>query len=619
MKRPVLILAMLSYFLFAFSQNYSYNLIYQKLELWVNPAVRYIKGAVTIGIDLPKPEQQITVDLSSDLIVDSIKMKEQKLGFSADSDRINIDLGQALQGKNFFTVFYHGVPPENGFGTFTTSTHYYGIKPIMWTLSEPYGAKDWFPTKNNLGDKIDSIDIIVHTKPEYRVASNGVLVLDTVTGKERTVHWKSRYPIASYLVAIAVTNYDVFVDTARIGDSIVLPVMNFVYPEDLREAKSKLPYATKCLEFFSKKFIPYPFYKEKYGQAEFGWGGGMEHQTMTFVSDFSQPMLSHELAHQWFGDYITCGSWSEIYLNEAFATYLEGLTAEAGIADYSFSQWLTLARVYAFADTRNSIYVKDTSKVNRIFYYNLTYMKSALFLHMLRWMMGDSAFFAGLRNYLTDSNLVYGFAHTPDLEWNLEKACGCDLSFMFQQWVYGTGYPFYDIKVVQLDSNNYFVKVNQKPRSKNVKFFRLKLPLVFQGVDGSDSVVVLDNIENGQQFGVSLPFRVKGVEFDPDMWILAKAKISYITTSDSLLDTGKVVIFPGFTSSKLTYWVSKKLGSGKVEIVSLGGKVICESVLPDVDYNFTGSIDVSALDKGVYFFVVKQNGKVFKTLKFTKL
>ncbi len=622
MKKLVFLFALLSYALLTLAQNYSYDLVHQKLEFWLDPAKRYITGAVELTFVTAQPADSITVDLASALTVDSVSMDGQKPDFSHENDMINVRFDALPAGLHGMTVYYHGEPATSGFESFSTGTHGDGV-PVMWTLSEPYGAKDWFPTKNDLGDKIDSLDVIIHTQPQYIAASNGVLVLDTVVDGVRTFHWKSHYPIATYLVAFALTNYEVYTDTAYLGDTLRIPVMNFVYPEDADYARGMTPYAARCIEYFSQQFIPYPFYKEKYGQAQFGWGGGMEHQTITFVGGFSQSLLSHELAHQWFGDYITCGSWHEIYLNEAFATYLEGLTAQAGLASYTFRDWLLRARNNVLSDPGGSIYVEDTTDVDRIFDYRLTYQKGALFLHQLRWMIGDSAFFAGLRDYLTDPQVVNGYAHTADLKRNLEKACGCDLTYYFDQWLYGEGFPRYTINVRQIDDTTYNVELSQTPLSSGVEFFRLKIPLEFSN-DSESTTVILDNTQNSQTFTVTVPFQATHVVFDPQMWLIATANVEFTTILDELVSENMFLVYPTVCDKTLNVVINKDFNaSGMIKIRKSNGELVRQIDLPYINQTFRTELDVSGFQSGAYLLEIYagtgQDLQLKQTIKFIKL
>ena len=200
----------------------------------------------------------------------------------------------------------------------------------MWSLSEPYGSRDWWPCKNGLDDKADSIDVFITNPIAYKAASNGILQSETPVsgGTKLLTHWKHRYPIATYLICFAVTNYSVFNRSVNLSTG-VLPMQTFCYPEDSTSFSNGTINTLNAMQLFDTLFyLPYPFMNEKYGHVQFGWGGGMEHQTSTFVVSIDESLCAHELAHQWFGDKITCGSWKDIWLNEGFATHLASMYME---------------------------------------------------------------------------------------------------------------------------------------------------------------------------------------------------------------------------------------------------------------------------------------------------
>lgn len=373
----------------------NYDLKYHRLEWRIDPRVYYIRGTVTsYFVPTEANFREINFELSRVLTVSNVKYRGQNVNFSLlNDDRLQISFPTPLPINQLdsISVTYEGAPPRTGFGSFSQTFH--SNTPIIWTLSEPYGSKDWWPSKMDLSDKIDSIDVIVTTPRPNRVASNGLLVSEIQQDTFNRMHWKHRYPITAYLIAIGVTNYANYSDYVRLPNGDSLEVLNYVYPEQLNSIKPQTIRTVRSMELFNNLFGTYPFAKEKYGHAQFGFGGGEEHQTMSFMGGWSHGLQAHELAHQWFGDKVTCGSWRDIWLNEGFATYLEGLTQEAGIGTIDFKSWLQGKINNVTSATGGSVWVDDTTSVNRIFNGRLSYDKGGMLLHMLRWKLGDANFF----------------------------------------------------------------------------------------------------------------------------------------------------------------------------------------------------------------------------------
>ena len=433
----------------AFQENldYSnYNLVYQRMEWQIDPNIKYIKGSVTSYFKSEIDRlSEISFDLNALITVDSVRRNQKKITFQRSGDQVKIQLpNQLVKGQlDSVQVYYQGEPDKinRGFGYFVKSTHQ--NIPIIWTLSEPYGAMEWWPCKQSLADKIDSIDVIVTSPKNYRTASNGILVSESVLGETRRMHWKHRFPIATYLVAIAVTNYTSYSDWLDLGDGRKIEILNYVYPENLETAKKQTPVTAQIIDLYNRLFGEYPFAKEKYGHAQFGWGGGMEHQTMSFMANFEFELVAHELAHQWFGDYITCGSWHDIWLNEGFATYLDGLAYEHLLNGYWWYRWKKLNVESIVSFPGGSVYVKDTTNLNVIFNGRLSYSKGAYLLHMLRWIMGDDDFYKGMRSYFNDPKLANGFALSTDFQKHMEIAGDTIFTEYFKDWFYGEGFPVY--------------------------------------------------------------------------------------------------------------------------------------------------------------------------------
>lgn len=592
----------------------NYDLKYYRFEWEIDPAVYAINGTATPYFTvLSDTFDQIHFDFSKELIVDSIKWKGQKLMFTQpESYLLTIDFPSSLQkgGLDSISISYHGIPPSGGFGSFIQSSH--ANEPAMWTLSEPFGAQDWWPCKNGLDDKIDSIDVIVTTPEKYRAASNGSLVSEEASVGFKKYHWKHRYAIVPYLVAISVTNYVAYTDDVLLSDGTVMPMVNYVYPENLESAKIGTKDNVTVLQYFDSLFIAYPFSKEKYGHAQFGWGGGMEHQTMSFVINYGWGLLAHELAHQWFGDLVTCGDWEDIWLNEGFATYLEGLSRER----YPQSQndwynWKAGKINSIVSNPGGSVKVDDPSNINRIFSGRLSYSKGSYLLHMLRWKLGDVYFFQGLRNYLDERS--HKFAKTPDLKAHLESVSGQDLDEYFRDWYEGQGYPIYQVSWDQ-EQDRVLIQLNQSTSHASVSFFEMPVPLRLSG-EGKELILKLENTFSGQIFQVIPDFKVEKVEFDPELWLLAKSTVQNadIISGSEDVKNDNIKIYPNPVQNILVIENPEEIYSSLL-ISDANGKVVRSEKLSGVKSN----IDFSKLPAGQYFIRL-QGVKENKTVEVIKV
>ncbi len=504
-----------------------YDIKYHRMEWQVSPLVRHISGAITTYFKpLTAGFNKIYFDLHTALTVSAVQYHGTNCTFSQLSSHelmINLPATLPVAVLDSVTVHYAGVPPSTGFGSYATQNVCSGSVPAMWTLSQPYGARDWWPCKQDLNDKADSIDVYITTPAAYYGVANGVLVSTTTSGGNKTYHWQHRYPIPAYLVAIAVSNYSVHATTLTLSSGSI-PMVNYLYPCNATPATTINATLQPIMQLFVNLFGPYPFANEKYGHAQFGWGGGMEHTTVSFMGGWSHLLIAHELAHQWFGDQVTCGSWEDIWLNEGFATYLEGMTYEHGLGPNTWANWKQSKINAVTSQPGGSVWVNDTTSVSRIFDGRLTYSKGALLLHMLRWKLGDTHFFQAVNNYLNDPALAYGYARTQHFKAHLEAVSGQNLDEFFADWYYGQGHPIYTIQWSQNSAKLLTVQIFQTPSHPSVSFFNIPVPVRFSG--GSQSqTLIFDPVANGQTFTQQLSFFVSSVEFDPERWLCAKSSI----------------------------------------------------------------------------------------------
>lgn len=589
----------------------NYDLKYHRFQLEVDPAVYYISGSVT-SYFTPKISNFNTLffDLASAMSVDSVIYHNSSIAFNQANDLVQISLPApiGLNALDSVTVYYQGAPVTTGFGSFNQDVH--AGAPIIWTLSEPFGARDWWPSKQDLNDKIDSVDMIVTVPNGNRVASNGLLV-EEIPGFSKTLfHWETHYPIAAYLIAIGVTNYVYYSNYVPLPGGDSLEVLNYVYPEDLATAQSLTPDIINTISLYDSLLITYPFHNEKYGHAEFGWGGGMEHQTMTFLINFGHSLMAHECAHQWFGDYITCGSWEDIWLNEGFATYMEGLTEER----YFPSTWMgwkqnKISNITSAPD--GSVKCSDTTDVSRIFSGRLTYNKGSYLLHMLRWKLGTNTFFQGLQNYLNDPALAFGYAKTPDLKAHLESTSGQSLTTFFNQWYYGEGFPSYQV-IWNQNASQVNVQINQTTSHPSVPFYEMPVPVYFS--DGvNDTTLVFNHTFSGEVFTANLPFQATSAQFDPELWILSA---NNTVTTGIVGDNNQqelLVVFPNPAKDELKIQtITCKIS--KIEISNTLGQVVYKkSILPMWKEGEQHPVNIKPLAKGNYFLKMETSkGEIIK-------
>jgi aminopeptidase N len=435
-------------------------------------------------------------------------------------------------------IWYGGVAQQAGFfsGLSTGFSNTWGVN-VSWTLSEPFSAPDWLPCKQDLWDKIDSINFNgIATNPN-KVGSLGLLTsIVPMAGNKTRFEWKTRYPTAFYLIAFAVTNYAEYINYAKpaalAGDSILIQhwVYNATNSSNVSAVnfyKNQLDATNDMMDVFSDLFGLYPFWEEKYGHMQSAMGGGMEHQTMSTMGGFGQDLTAHELIHQWFGDYITCATWSDIWLNEGFASYGEYLYRQFGVSQSSADSWMTSAHNSARQPT-GSVYVPAGSSVNRIFSGNLTYKKGGSVMHMLRWEMeNDSLFFNGLNDYLVAK--ANDVSTTDELRQILETSSGLTLQPFFEDWVYGEGFPTYNVRWNQIDST-VFVEVNQTTSSPVTPLFRNKVPVRLV-IGGTTRTLRVDPTQGVNRFQVS--GNVTAAQLDPSNIIL-KGTTSSISRNTNL-------------------------------------------------------------------------------------
>tara|TARA_R110002111_G_scaffold103778_5_gene161001 strand:+ start:52306 stop:54249 length:1944 start_codon:yes stop_codon:yes gene_type:complete len=574
----------------------NYDVKYHRLELNVDPSQAEISGEVTTYFEAKEAMSEITFDLADNMIVSQVLQRGNSLSYAQNSDDelvITLPLTQAQGVLDSLTVSYSGNPISSGFGSFEQTTH--NGDPIIWTLSEPYGAKGWWPCKQDLIDKIEAIDVYV-TTPEfnpsnesYVVASNGLEINQTVSNSEKTTHFKHQHPIPAYLVAFAVTNYEVYSHQVP-NNGNPFDIVNYVYPENLASAQASTGVTVDIMNIFTNLFEEYPFADEKYGHAQFGWGGGMEHTTISFMGSFNRGLIAHELAHQWFGNKITCGSWKDIWLNEGFATYLAALAIENLDGEASFKSWRQQTVNNITSSPSGSVYLtdQDTTSVNRIFSSRLSYNKGAMALHMLRRKLDDTDFYQGMQDYLDTPALAFDYAKTQDFIDAMELTTGENLDEFFNDWIYNQGYPSYNVNWSQ-NGNQLQIMLSQTQSHSSVSFFEAGVPIRVIGTLGETLDLVLDHSVNDQQFFETINFTIQEVLFDPDYHLISKNNSITLSTSDFNFNSD-ITLYPNPTTSVIHIEKPEHIEIKDIKVYnSLGQLLLQQRWNPELDLNTLAS------------------------------
>jgi aminopeptidase N len=586
------------------------DVFYLDLQLHVNPQNAYLEGQAALHFKPFVASSTLQLSLHRSLTVDSVKRGELPLGFSRNLDRLVVQLGGVLSPNttDSVRVYYSGFPSfENMY--YSRSVHASG--PIVATRSQPYGCMYWWPCQNTLSDKVDSLRISLICNKAFTGVANGVLVQETAIDSNLNLFvWKHNYPIASYLVAVSFSAYERIEEVVHFNHRIdSVRLQHFVYPFYKNTAEALVQVTKPMMQLFDSLFGPYPFAREQYGHAQFHHGGGMEHQTMSFMGTFSYDLIAHELAHQWFGNKVTCSTWEELWLNEGFATYGNLLCYQYLVSDSAWLRQIEATMDVVMSATNGSVFVKDTTGFPTLFDQRLVYKKGAMVLHMLRFVCGDEAFFRGVRAYLADTTFAYGFVKQRDLQFHLEQAAGVDLSLFFEQWILGEGHPLYTIAFAQAPSGQVEIEITQETTHPSVGFFELPIPLLLKGKQGQSQWLRL--LPNSSAYKVTIEpgFELSQLVFDPQRNILARALV-FDKSKDVQLP---IVLFPNPVQGSFQV-VLPSAELLAYRILSPTGAVVKEEKLREsLPSGQTYPIDMLNFSPGFYIFEAETNqGRVLR-------
>lgn len=594
-----------------------YDMQFVKLELELTNQNNSVKGVAHLKARTLGSMDEFVLELHSNLIVDSVYFQNKNAIFSHNSGILKIQGANNLSSGTEFTasVYYHGSPPNGGFfnGFSNAASPTWGNK-VTWSLSQPNNAFQWWPCKQVLTDKLDSAAIWITVDSALKAGSNGILENITTSGNKKRFEWNYPHPIAYYLISVSVAEYIEYNFNVNVpGISKPVFVQNFIYnnPGTLTAFKSEIDKTADMLKVFSALYGPYPFADMKYGHCMAPFSGGMEHNTMTTQGTFNTTLTAHELGHQWWGDDVTCKSWKDIWINEAFARYSEYI--------YLKSYSNTAARVKlddlnksVLSGAGGSVFVKDTVNAGAIFNGRLTYDKGGLLVHMIRFELNDdSLFFKILRNFLQQYKNKN--AGVSEFKLILETMSNRSFTTFFNQWYYGEGQPTFDV-YYNTDSAHAVIRVIQKV-SKPSATAKFETPLELKLSSGAKDTIVRVLISGDtQQFQIPLNRTITSISVDPNQWIIDDTGVTvndvnlkYKYNSAKNLIATKLSVYPNPTGDFL--FISGLNERNIFDVYSADGRLIISGRIDPGK-----SIDTAPLSAGNYVLKIGE-----KNIKFTKI
>jgi len=602
---------------------HNYDVTFYFLDIAVSNTSVDVSGQVTIrGTVLVEPFETFAFELLSDLSLENVNFNGQnQQNWVRDGDNVLLPVELMTVGQTFVaTITYGGTPPTGGFFSGISNAHNgQWNKDVTWTLSESFAAKEWWPCKQVLTDKADSAWIFLTTSNTNLAGSNGLLTHVTDMGNNLVRYeWKTNYPIDYYLISFAVADYQdysIYAKPAGMqGDSVL--VQNYIYnsPNYLNTYKTSIDGVVPIIELYSDLFLTYPFQNEKYGHCITELGGGMEHQTMTTLGGWSFNLIAHELGHMWFGDNVTCASWSDIWINEGFATYTNYLAQEKLNGWNAGQNFMIGTQNNVMSSPGGSVYIPE-AEVNpdniwRIFDGRLSYDKGAAIIHLLRHEINnDTVFFQLMHTFqetYTDST-----ATGDDYKAVAEQVSGLNLADFFNQWYYGQGYPKYDISWYMFN-NTMNMTVTQSVSSAT-PLFKMTMDYQLNFSDGTDTVVRLYQNANIQNFAFEVPKQVVSISVDPDNWTFERVN-SITVIIEETSNPNYFSFGPNPVTDRINIYLLNPDGhERKMQICDVSGRVLIEQSFTEAHHQ----VDVRRLKSGAYLINIS-DGKEHLSKRFIK-
>ncbi|MBN1197758.1 MAG: T9SS type A sorting domain-containing protein [Bacteroidales bacterium] len=553
---------------------------------------------------------------SASLQINSVSISG--VSFTQDGNLLTIQLDQTYNPGDTVDVgisYHHNNVSDDAF---------YVSDGFVFTDCEPEGARKWFPCWDKPSDKA-RLDMTVKVPATVKIGSNGVLADSTLAADTLWYHWVSDYDIATYLVVLSgKINYQLDIvywhKLSNPDDSI--PIRFYFNEGENPDPIEQM--IVPMTNWYSEHFCEHPFNKNGFATLndQFTWGG-MENQTLTSLcqSCWSESLVAHEFAHQWFGDMITCGTWADIWLNEGFATWSEafwyesyaGYPAYKADIDGNATYYLSHNPGWAISEPEWAI---TTPPLGILFNYAITYTKASTVLHMLRYMLGDSLFFASLHTYATNDELRFNSAVIPDFMAVVNEVTGEDYDWFFNQWIYEPNHPQYQNTYNFEDLGNGQWKVNfyTEQIQTDPEFFKMPVELKVRFEDYSDTIITVMNDVNQQYFSWTFDLRPVYFQFDPGNNIVIKHQTTILGEPIQEGTYSTVHLFqnipnPVIQTTLIRYQIDEPMNINLSLFDMMGQQIQILVNKTESSGMHAFSLNCSSLNPGVYYYTLTANGE----------
>ncbi|MFM7466917.1 MAG: M1 family aminopeptidase [Crocinitomicaceae bacterium] len=606
------------------AETEKYDVVFYGLDLEMTNTSTYLSGTVRIDAKAKQNMDSALFELFPTLVISEIRLNGSPNSFSRSGTAVKAFVG-ANAGQTFsLEIDYSGNPPTaqtnplGGSGITAGSSPSWGNK-VVWTLSEPFSAMEWFPCKQSLTDKADSSFFSITVPDTLMAGANGKLVsIDTLGNGFLTFNWEHRHPIDYYLISTAVAkyvDYSFFVTPAGAPNPIL--VQNYIYnnPQTLPNFIDEINETGDFIELFYDKYGPYPFEDEKYGHCMAPISGGMEHQTMTTQGFFNNTLTAHELGHQWWGNNVTCASWADIWINEGFASYSEYIMLE-NLYPADKNQHMLDVHDNVKTQMGGSVWVLDSLNEARIFSGRLTYDKGAGIIHTIRFLINnDSLFFDGLRAF----QLAYSDSTAKGVDFKnfMASYTVVNLNAFFEEWYFGEGYPTYSARWKQ-DGQNVLVEISHSASKPSVTpVFTNDIEIFFNRTGQADTIIrfpISSNVEFFTIPNLGTLSATSTMNIDPNNWIINNVGT---VTQDNSLSINEIVkseeLFIAPNPNNGVFTIENLTSKAEINVYDMFGKVVKK-----IAFEPNSSISLIELEKGNYLLeiILPSNSKRLKLVQF---